>query len=586
MTLICYYFHNIFLYFIVFIFLLLTEKQYVIIFILLTIIIYITNNYKYDYFPLGIVYKENYNQYIVDKLFYKVKIYPENPLKVGDILFFNKPYILNDYQNDITKNIIFKGSDYKIIYHLRIKVYLLNRINNFDDNTSSIINQILFNQYDYDNTNYNLGYGLITYYLLKNIKDKNKYLFLIFLIIFSILFQFDNKYFLLIIELISDNFNLDKYYRMSFKLIIISIINIHLFKNYSFIVPILFNLYSLIDLDMNFMTYLCLIESILFGEINFITTLLFNFLIKYKIFLFLMSLFVLVIPYFEKILLIFTEIITYLNNLNICLKGRITIFGLLIYLLIIKLFKVDKKYKLIFLLLIILSPINNPFMHISFIDVGQGDASLIKYALKRQCILIDTGSIYNYQKLKRQLDYEGIYEIEYLIISHNDSDHNGNIERLKKDYQVKNIIKTGQDIILDDIELKYLYIDEYDNDNDNSLVYLLDIEGHKILFTGDISTNVEKQLIKKYNLDIDILKLAHHGSYTSNSEYFISSILPKYGIISTSGQYNHPSDIVIDCLNKYNCKYFITKDDGNIKLYFCRLFELFKTDRGEFVIIR
>ena len=585
-TLICIHFHNIYLYIISFIYLLLTERKYVIFFIIFSLLIHITNTYRYDYFPVGIVVKENNKSYIVDKLLYKVKVNNNNNLKLGDILLFEKAYEINDYMNDHSKNIIFKGDDYKIIYHLKIKDLLLDRIERFDDDTRSIINQLLFNIYDYDNVQYNLGYGLVTYYFLKNMKDRNRYLFICVLCIFSILFGFDNKYILLIIESISDHFDMDKYLKLTFKLFIISLININLFHNYSFIIPILFNLYSLFDMNIDFMSYLCLIQSILFGEINIINTLLFNLLIRYKILLFVSALIIVFVPYLRNIFIFLVSIITYINNLNIVLKGKITIIGFIIYFIVIKLFNINKKYRLILILLIIMLPINNPFFHITFIDVGQGDSTLIKYALERKCVLIDTGSVYNYYKLKRQLDFEGIYTIDYLIISHDDADHNGNIERLKKDYNVLNIIYEGKDIELDNIVYRYLYLGNYDNDNDNSLVYLLNIEGNNILFTGDISNNVEKDLIKKYNLDIDILKLSHHGSDTSSSEYFISSLLPKYGIISTSGQYGHPAKSVLNTLDRYNCRYFITRNDGNIKLFYTRLLKIFKTDRGEFVIIK
>ena len=569
-----------------FLYLLFTEKEYVLLFVLLSVVFYLADRYRYDYFPIGIVSRQNNNTYIIDKLLYKVKIYEEGKLKVGDILYFNKPFVLSDNHNDLIKNIVFKGNAYRVIYHLRIKDLVIERISSLNKDTSSIINQLLFNIYDYDNVQYNLGYGLVTYYLLKRIRDRNRYLCISSICLFSILFSFDNKYILLLIDIFLDYFKMDKYSRISYKLIIISLINNNLLANNSFNIPILFNLYSIIDLNISFMTYLCLVESVLFGEINLITTLLFNMLVKYKIVLFILGIGVIIVPYFQNIFMFLVEIITYLNNLNFSLKGRFTILGLIIYLILIRLFSIDRKYRLILVLLIILSPLNNPFFHVTFIDIGQGDATLIKYALKRQCILIDTGSIYNYQKLKRQLDYEGIYTIDYLIISHDDSDHNGNVDRLLDDYNVRNVLYEGEDIQLNNIDLYYLYSDDYDNDNDNSLVYLVDIEGNRILFTGDISIDVEKKLVKRYNLDIDILKLAHHGSYTSNSEFFISSIMPKYGIISTSGQYGHPSSEVLNYLDRYNCKYFITKNDGNIRLYFTKLFKLFKTDKGEFVIIK
>ena len=64
------------------------------------------------------------------------------------------------------------------------------------------------------------------------------------------------------------------------------------------------------------------------------------------------------------------------------------------------------------MLLCILSPLNHPFLHVSFIDVGQGDATLIRDSLYSTCILIDTGSSYQYYSLKKTLFNEGIYRID------------------------------------------------------------------------------------------------------------------------------------------------------------------------------
>ena len=237
------------------------------------------------------------------------------------------------------------------------------------------------------------------------------------------------------------------------------------------------------------------------------------------------------------------------------------------------------------LVLFILLPTNNPIFHVSFIDVGQGDSTLIHYGIKRSCVLIDTGSPFNYYKLKSKLISEGIYTIDYLIISHNDSDHNGNVEALQNDFYVKNIILERQDIELKDIYYKYLYLGEYDNDNDNSLVYLVNIDGYDFLFTGDISKKIERKLVNDYGpLNIDFLKVSHHGSYTGSSEYFISSILPRFSTISTNGQYNHPSKDTLNTLNKYESNIFITKHSGSINVYFTKLLDWIKTDKNEYII--
>ena len=74
---------------------------------------------------------------------------------------------------------------------------------------------------------------------------------------------------------------------------------------------------------------------------------------------------------------------------------------------------------------------------------------------------------------------------------------------------------------------------DYDNENDNSNVIYIEIDGYTFMFMGDASVEVEEALIAKYNLkDIDVLKVGHHGSKTSSSKEFIDEINPKYLIIS------------------------------------------------------
>lgn len=229
---------------------------------------------------------------------------------------------------------------------------------------------------------------------------------------------------------------------------------------------------------------------------------------------------------------------------------------------------------------------NHPFLHVSFIDVGQGDATLIRDSIFNSSVLIDTGSSYQYYNLKQALFNEGLYKINYLIITHNDEDHDGNLENLKNDFQIENIIQTGCDIHFRRLDLKNYRLMNANNKNDTSLVYSLNIDRVSFLFTGDITADTEKELIQRYGpFDIDVLKVAHHGSSTSSSPYFISSILPRFAVISTSGRYGHPHDNVLSILNRYKVKYYVTKDDGTVTFSFSRFLDFITTEKGEFVII-
>ena len=116
-------------------------------------------------------------------------------------------------------------------------------------------------------------------------------------------------------------------------------------------------------------------------------------------------------------------------------------------------------------------------------------------------------------------------------------------------------------------KLYFLQTKVYDNENDNSNVVYFQYKKYKFLFMGDASSNTEKELLKKYNLqDIDILKVGHHGSRTSSSEKFIDEIKPKYSVISVgkNNRYGHPNKEVLD--NLKDSKIYRTDLDGSIML--------------------
>lgn len=105
----------------------------------------------------------------------------------------------------------------------------------------------------------------------------------------------------------------------------------------------------------------------------------------------------------------------------------------------------------------------------------------------------------------------------------------------------------------------------YDNENVNSSVIYTEIRNYKFLFRGDASSEVEKDIIEKYNLeDIDVLKVGHHGSKTSNSQEFINEVNPKYSIISVgkNNRYGHPNREVLNSLE--NSKIYRTDKQGSI----------------------
>ena len=122
-----------------------------------------------------------------------------------------------------------------------------------------------------------------------------------------------------------------------------------------------------------------------------------------------------------------------------------------------------------------------------------------------------------------------------------------------------------KELNIDKNKLYFLQTKEYDNENDNSNVIYTELDGYKFMFMGDASSGTEKEILNKYNLlDIDVLKVGHHGSRTNSSKEFINEINPKYSIISVGkkNRYGHPNKEVLN--NLEDSKIYRTDADGSI----------------------
>ncbi len=216
-------------------------------------------------------------------------------------------------------------------------------------------------------------------------------------------------------------------------------------------------------------------------------------------------------------------------------------------------------------------PIMNMFTkEVTFINVGQGDALIIRDGLKS--VMIDTGGALSFDIAKEvdipYLYRKRIYHLDYLISTHDDFDHSGGVASLIRNYDVNHYISKASSfpITIGDIHLENLNVYE-DGGNDGSLVIYMDFIGKKFLFMGDAGTQIEKKIIEDNpSLEVDILKVGHHGSDTSTSASFIKAIKPKEAIISVgeNNRYKHPSESVLETLTLYNVKIRRTDEEGSI----------------------
>jgi len=106
------------------------------------------------------------------------------------------------------------------------------------------------------------------------------------------------------------------------------------------------------------------------------------------------------------------------------------------------------------------------------------------------------------------------------------------------------------------------------NSNDTSIVIKLVFNKDTFLFTGDISSKIEEDLkLANLPLKADILKVAHHGSKYSSSDYFLESVLPEIAVIQVGeNSYGHPTEEALRRLEKFGIKILRTDLDGDIKI--------------------
>lgn len=252
------------------------------------------------------------------------------------------------------------------------------------------------------------------------------------------------------------------------------------------------------------------------------------------------------------------------------------LFLVFIYFLKINYQKIIKAFMTSALIISILYilPIKNILTsQISFINVGQGDAILIRHKVNNY--LIDCGGLKYLDvatdSLIPYLRKNRIYSINSIFITHNDYDHSGSLDSLIDNFNVKNIISSKEMFPYFSSGLEFKNLNDIDSSdtNESSLVIYLNIYNKKFLFMGDAPKNIEENIVLNNKLEIDVLKVGHHGSNTSTSENFIKSIKPKEAVISCGKNnfYGHPHTETLNTLNKYNVKIRRTDLEGTITYY-------------------
>ena len=265
-------------------------------------------------------------------------------------------------------------------------------------------------------------------------------------------------------------------------------------------------------------------------------------------------------------------------------------------------------------------------LRVHFIDVGQGDATLVELP-DGKVMLIDggNGTGNSNKSLLRHLNALGIDTIDYLFLTHADIDHYGGLTTVLEEKEVLRVflpletetptasyekfyvavmeegcpysyacppnsehpemrLSVNEGDTQYTLVVLYPYIQTVDSkekvakdDNASSVVIWLDYQGTSILFTGDAPSATETLLMRddrlglhtRYGVDIkntEILKTAHHGSDDSTSEAFLEYINCKTAVVSCGedNAYQHPSKKTLERLENEQVELFRTDKDGSV----------------------
>ena len=235
-------------------------------------------------------------------------------------------------------------------------------------------------------------------------------------------------------------------------------------------------------------------------------------------------------------------------------------------------------------------------LNVHFIDVGQGDCTLLESDGK--FVLIDAGEKEYENTVCAYLKENGVKTIDYVIATHPHSDHCGGLTMVIDTFDCKNFITVETDQrtnvwmsvlrAVDKNDVNYIdakvsdtytfgesqfeimgpYGNDYgDNYNNYSVVIKASCGDTSFLFTGDAEALAESEMIENgAELEADVLKVGHHGSSTSNSNAFLSAVRPKCAVISCGkdNEYGHPHKEILNALKRRGTTVFRTDELSTI----------------------
>lgn len=263
-----------------------------------------------------------------------------------------------------------------------------------------------------------------------------------------------------------------------------------------------------------------------------------------------------------------------------------------------------------------LAPLLHNETRITFLNVGQGDCTIIELPFRRAVYVVDAGGVLRFdqeawkasnspyevgkQVVVPFLKGKGIRDIDIFIVTHADADHVEGAEEVLEEIGMREIHVTPGSLnkpVMNDllseaakqrVQVKekmqgtvwqvggsifqYLWPQDVDYEgNDDSLVLYMQQGSFRALLTGDLEEHGEQQLIKLYGeqlANMTLLKAGHHGSKTSSIEPFVELLKPELTLFSAglNNRYRHPHDVVVERFMSRGLPTLTTGIDGTIEV--------------------
>ena len=275
----------------------------------------------------------------------------------------------------------------------------------------------------------------------------------------------------------------------------------------------------------------------------------------------------------------------------------ITIIGVIVYILDFTGVSSISEIKNVFGAIDGVKPVDSDFA-VYYLDAGQSDCTIV--ICDDKVLMIDCGTYNQLNTIRQSIHSLEIDKIDYMLITHQHDDHMGSATDLLNDLKVENfimpklaqsnnVISKTYNVLINSLDSKNINkivaqdcksfmlgealveilspVTQSNSLNNMSVVLKITYGNTEFLFQGDAESKIENDLLRSdYDIDVDVLKVGHHGSKTSSTDKYLDATSPQIAIISSGygNNYGHPNGTILERFEQEGITAFSTFLNGDI----------------------